>query len=156
MNYKNKFYQYYCTSAETISYGLHLGDVNGKAPQAKYKIIWLWLSVLPGDHLCSVDALRLPDDANSLLRVVKVVQQHAYHVVPVFRTLIGPCSVLIPGAHSTRYICFFFMTSLSPVRQTLILRTYLPSASFALAYCRWIFGEETCGSSSPTFVLNVE
>jgi len=31
--------------------------------------------------------------------------------------------------------------------------TYFPSASLALAYCRWILGEETWGSSSPTLAL---
>lgn len=61
------------------------------------------LFVLPGNHLCPVDALRLPDDANSVLRVVQVVQQHTYHVVPVFRALVGPRSFLIPGSHSTHY-----------------------------------------------------
>lgn len=40
------------------------------------------------------------------------------------------------------------------MRQTVTLSTYLPSASLALAYCRWILGEETCGSSSPTFALS--
>ncbi|TNN69395.1 hypothetical protein EYF80_020396 [Liparis tanakae] len=47
------------------------------------------------------------------------------------------------------------MTSSTPQSRTFTLRTYLPSASLALAYCRWIFGEETCGSSSPTFALKL-
>lgn len=33
------------------------------------------------------------------------------------------------------------------------IQTHLPSASLAFAYCRWIFGDETWGRSSPTFAL---
>lgn len=66
------------------------------------------MEFLPGNHLGSVDALRLPDDADRLLRVVQVVQQHSDHVVPVFGALVGPGSFFIPGSrthtrtHTTR------------------------------------------------------
>lgn len=36
------------------------------------------------------------------------------------------------------------------------IQTYLPSASLAFAYCRWIFGDETWGRSSPTFALEIQ
>ena len=112
--------------------------------------------VLPGNHFCSLDALRLPDDAHSVLRVVQVVQQHSDHVVPVLRALIGLSCVLIPEAHGTHIISFSLSDLSVFTVNTLRVGTYFPSASLALAYCRWILGEETCGSSSPTFDLNIE
>lgn len=59
------------------------------------------LFVLPGYHLCPIDALRLPDDANSLLWVVQMIQQHTDHVVPVSGTLIGLRCLLVAGGART-------------------------------------------------------
>ena len=112
--------------------------------------------VLPCNHLCSVNALRPPDNTNGILRVVQVVQQHSNHVVPVFRALIGLCRVLIPGTYSACQIRFSSNESTVFCINSFRIRTYLPSASLALAYCRWILGEETCGRSSPTFALRTE
>lgn len=49
----------------------------------------LYSIILPGHHLCSFDTLRLPDNANSFLRIVQVVQQHTNGIVPVSGTAIG-------------------------------------------------------------------
>lgn len=56
-------------------------------------------AVLPGNHLCSFHALGLPDDANSFLRIVQVLQQHTDGVVPVSGASIGLESFGVPGGH---------------------------------------------------------
>lgn len=81
------------------------------------KYVWaaVFPPVLPGNHLCAVDALRLPGDADGLLRAVQVLQQHADHVVPVLGTLIRLRSVFIPGAHGT--LCIRVFSNGCPPRQ---------------------------------------
>lgn len=109
-------------------------------------------AVLPGNHLCSFHALGLPDDANSFLRIVQVLQQHTDGVVPVSGASIGLESFRVPGWHRRLLIN-------EAINKTLIstpARTYLLSACMALAYWRCIFGEEIFGSSSPTFNLSVK
>lgn len=109
-------------------------------------------AVLPGNHLCSFHALGLPDNANSFLRIVQVLQQHTDGVVPVSGASIGLESFRVPGWHRRLLIN-------KAINKTLIstpARTYLLSACMALAYWRCIFGEEIFGSSSPTFNLIVE
>lgn len=56
-------------------------------------------AVLPGNHLCSFHALGLPDDADSFLRIVQVLQQHTDGVVPVPGAPIGLESLRVPGGH---------------------------------------------------------
>lgn len=91
--------------------------------------------ILPGNHLCSVDALHLSDDANSFLWVVQVVQQHADHIVPVLRAFVGSCRILV-SVHTVLRMSGSLSAIHTSQPQVHKLTTYLPSASLAFAYCK--------------------
>lgn len=125
----------------------------------KYLMRLTWATctfvILPGNHLCSFHTLRLPDNANSFLRIVQVVQQHTYGVVPISGASIGLQSFHIPDCHHMLLISEAAMNK-KPISMNLVARTYLLSACMALAYWRCIFGEEIFGSNSPTFNLSAK
>lgn len=112
--------------------------------------------VPPGHHLGSIETLRLPDDSNRVLWIVQVIQKHTDYIIPVFSALIGLSRILIPDTQKTQESSQTLLLSDRLQEKDTQSSTYLPSASLAFAYCRWIFGEETCGSSSPTLALKTK